>query len=118
MHISSQFFDIILYEETWEHTSVHWQLGKVQYEWIASRVGAQFRTWASEIQRHVPPLSVVSHVLTTRPWPTRQNGLAPAERYHTLDTTASCFSAESFSIAIRIICFNDITQWVLVSFQT
>ena len=35
---------------------------KSNYEWIASRVGAQLRTWASETQRYVPPLSVVSHV--------------------------------------------------------
>ena len=66
------------------------------YERIASRVGAQFRTRASESQRHPSPPTVVSNVLTTRRWSTRQNGLTPAERYdplqlmtspHDLDTT-------------------------------
>ena len=63
------------------------------YERIASRVGTQFRTRASESQKHLPPPTVVSKVLTTRPWPTRQNGLASAEQYHTLNTTVSRFGA-------------------------
>ena len=41
------------------------------YEPIASRVGAQFRTQALESQRHLHPPSVMSNVLTTRPWPVR-----------------------------------------------
>ena len=51
-------------------------------EWIASQVGAQFRTRASEYRRHLPP--------TARPWPVK-NGLAPAERYHTMNTTSRRF---------------------------
>ena len=35
---------------------------------IASRVGAQFRMRATESQRHLPPLTVVSNVLTTWLW--------------------------------------------------
>ena len=52
---------------------------------MASWVGTQFRTRISENQRHLPPPTVVPNVLI---WPIRQkNGLAPAERYHTMSTT-------------------------------
>ena len=46
-----------------------------KYERIASRVEAQLRTPASEYQRHHPPPTTVSSVLTTRPWPTHNENL-------------------------------------------
>ena len=48
---------------------------------------------ASESRRHFPLPTVVSNILTTRRWSVRQNGLAPAERLHTLNTTANRFWA-------------------------
>ena len=54
-------------------------------------VDTSFKPWASESQRHsLSPAAVVS-VLTTRPWPVRQNRLALTERYITPATKASQF---------------------------
>ena len=64
------------------------------YERIDSRVGAKFRTRASEPQRHLPPPTVASNVLNTRPWP--KNCLAPAEPHHTLNTIELTLSRDDF----------------------
>ena len=42
---------------------------------------------------HLPQPTAVARVLTTRPWPIHQNGLALALWYHTQFTTASRFWA-------------------------
>ena len=62
---------------------------------IASRVGAQFRTRASESQKHLPLPTVVSSVLTTRPWPTH-----PSKRNGT-SWTVSPIARNSESILSR-----------------
>ena len=69
-----------------------------KYEGIALRVGAQFRTQASESQRHLPPPTVMSNVLTIRAWPAAKNRLTSAECCHTLYATASPFEQERFPL--------------------
>ena len=80
-------------KETWEHVSVHWQQGKYQL-------------WANCFMRWMPLLNRGPQSLRDTPRPHccsqrpnhsamthTQNGFAPAERYHTLATTASRFWA-------------------------
>ena len=73
-----------------------------QHDWHQHK----YQLWANIFMRWMPvekpdprmlEPTLVAHyfgnVLITRPWHFRQNRLAPAERYHTLATTASRFWA-------------------------
>ena len=71
--LSISLYILFCVQQTWEHVSVHWQQDRYSnYERISSRVGAQFRTRASESPRHLPPPTVKPNVLTTRLWRVRQ----------------------------------------------
>ena len=50
----------------------------------------------------IPGPTIMPNVLTTRPWPTRKNGLELAIWYHTPGTTASRFQTVTFKGACYV----------------
>ena len=52
------------------------------YERIASQVETEFRKWASEYERHLPPPTAMSNVLTTWPFPVYQKQICTSDSNH------------------------------------
>ena len=76
-------------EETWEHISVHWQQGKFQL-WANCFTSFERRPQNVKDTFHSHCcVQCANHSAMTHP-SKRIGGLAPAERYQTLNTTASC----------------------------
>ena len=71
-------------EETREHASATRQQGKLQIiSELLHELETSFEIGTPKSQRHLSPPITVASVLTTRPWPVRQNGLAAAKLFHT-----------------------------------
>ena len=67
-------------KETCQHVPVQWQLGKTVMSELLHVLKPSFERGLHGVKATTPPTGVPS-ALTTRPWPTRQDGLALAVWY-------------------------------------
>ena len=66
-----------------------WPINSKQWQGTTLWLHVVWILRTSGSKRHLSPPRGLAKMLSIRPWPIRQNGLAPVERYHTLVTTVS-----------------------------